>query len=568
MYVLFKGSLAQRLRLISGLILFAFAAAHFLNHSLGLFSVEVMTQAQEWRLAVTRSLPGSIILGLALVTHIVLTLARFFRRNTLRMPAWEIAQIILGLSIPFLLFPHIVATRFAHELFGVNDTYMYELVRLWPDRATNQSILLLLVWVHGCAGMHFWLRITRWYKSAFPILFALAVLVPVTALAGFMVAGREANLAVADPAVFDALKTATNWPRGEAREALAFYREWTKQGFYLILGLVLIVILGRWVIAERKPKVSVRYQPEPTVRGMNGSTLLEISRMNKLPHLSVCGGRARCSTCRVKIIEGGETLPPPSPAEAATLKSISAGPDVRLACQLRPVQPLTVRLLLSADRLGSKSDGIDAQGSERVLAVLFFDMRGFTTMSDGRLPYDVVFLLNRLFNAVGTAVGEEDGWIDKYLGDGLMAVFGRNTDPGTACRQAVRCARKIDLALDQLNQELEQEIGGIIRVGMGLHVGPLVLGEIGHRDSASMTVIGRTVNIAARLESATKDLGCQFAISEKAVELSGLDVTGFRSELISVRGVSEPLKVIAVDSAKNLHEPGAKARIPVNDAIS
>lgn len=559
MNALFHGNLPQRLRLLSGLILFTFAATHFINHSLGLFSIDTMTQVQDWRLAVTRSVPGSIVLGLALVVHITLALAKLVRRNTLAMPVWEFTQIVLGLIIPLLLFPHIVNTRFASMLFGVNDIYVYELVRLWPDRALNQTILLLLVWVHGCIGLHFWLRLSRWYRRAFPILFALAVLIPVTALAGFMVSGREAKMVASDPVVLEAIKSTSNWPDTAASKALGLYRDWSKQGFYILLAGLLLFVLGRWIATERKPKVSVRYIPEPTVRGTNGATLLEISRMNRLPHLSICGGRARCSTCRVRIIEGGDSLPPPSRAEAATLASIGASPDVRLACQLRPSTPLTVSLLLSPERLGTRQRSMDAHGSERVLAVLFFDIRGFTTMSDGRLPYDVVFLLNRLFNAVGSAVQEEKGWIDKYLGDGFMAVFGRDSDPVTACRQAVQCARKIDLALDQLNSELEDEIGGIIRVGMGLHVGPLVLGEIGHRDTAAMTVIGSTVNIAARLESATKELNCQFAISGEAAEMADLDISDFETESLSIRGVSEPVKVVAVRRARELHVPAARA---------
>lgn len=554
--MLLRGTTAQKLRLISGLILFAFAATHFLNHSLGLFSIEAMTLAQDWRTALTRSLPGGIVLGLALAVHMTLALAKLVRRNTLSMPFWEAVQIALGLAIPFFLFPHIVNTRVANTLFGVNDFYFYELVRLWPGKAWDQSVLLLLVWAHGCVGLHFWLRLTRWYKTAFPILFALAILVPVTALAGFMVAGRAANTAFADPGVMEAIKSASNWPDAAASAKLADYRAWARNGFYLVFGVLLLGLFIRWLIAARRPKVAVNYVPEPSVSGAHGATLLEISRMNRVPHLSVCGGRARCSTCRVRIIEGAESLPPPSAAEAATLRSIGAGPDVRLACQLRPANNIKVKLLLSAEMFGRQSRSIEAHGSERILAVLFFDMRGFTTLSDGRLPYDIVFLLNRLFNSVGTAIHDEDGWIDKYLGDGLMAVFGRDTDPETACRQALRCARKIDMALDDLNRELESEIGDELRAGMGLHVGPLVLGEIGYRETASITVIGSTVNIASRLESVTKELGCQLAVSEEAARYAGLDLLRFKTRPVAVRGVSEPVKVIPLTRARDLPDTG------------
>src|SRR5262245_36495043 len=130
------GSLTQKLILVSGLILFIFAATHFLNHVVGLIDVEAMYQVQQWRWAITRSWLGSIILGAALITHIALTLLKLARRVTLRLPAWELAQIAMGPAIPFLLLPHIVDTRVAHELFGVQDNYLYELARLWPTGAT------------------------------------------------------------------------------------------------------------------------------------------------------------------------------------------------------------------------------------------------------------------------------------------------------------------------------------------------------------------------------------------------------------------------------------------------
>jgi adenylate cyclase len=197
-----RGDLLQRLRLASGLVLFAFAGTHFLNHAVGLYGLDAMHEMDSWRTAVTRSWPGSIILGTALVTHLSLGLYKLAMRNTLRMPAWEAAQIVLGLSIPFLLFSHIVNTRVAHSVYNVNDIYIYELVRLWPERAFWQSLLLLIVWVHGCIGLHYWLRLSPVYRRIALPLLAVAVALPLAALAGFMVTGRAANVAIADPVVF------------------------------------------------------------------------------------------------------------------------------------------------------------------------------------------------------------------------------------------------------------------------------------------------------------------------------------------------------------------------------
>jgi adenylate cyclase len=196
----------------------------------------------------------------------------------------------------------------------------------------------------------------------------------------------------------------------------------------------------------------------------------------------------------------------------------------------------------------------DQHGAERTLAVLFLDVRGFTRLSQAKLPYDVVFILNRLFDVIGREIEAERGWIDKYLGDGLMAVFGRELGPEQGCRQALRAARRIDLSLDRANEELASELGPArLEIGMGIHVGPMVVGQIGYRDTAAMTVIGRTVNAASRLESLTKEEGCQLIASADVMRLAG---TGgaFPHKSVAVRGLDEPLDVVLVARARELAE--------------
>ena len=166
MTALWRGTFATRLRIASGLILFIYAGLHFLNIALGPASLEVMHAAQDWRLAVTRSLPGTVLVYGALIAHAGLALARLAGRRTVRMPFWEAFQIALGLAIPFLLAAHIVFTRAAHELFAVNDRMVYLVALIFgtPD-AWWQSALMLIVWTHGCLGLHVWLRTTpRWRR--------------------------------------------------------------------------------------------------------------------------------------------------------------------------------------------------------------------------------------------------------------------------------------------------------------------------------------------------------------------------------------------------------------------
>ena len=189
---LLAGTVLQRLRITSGLILFAFALTHFLNHALGLWSLDVMEVVQSWRTAVTRSTVGTIVLAGAFLTHVTLNLTKLALRSTWRMPIWEAVQIALGLSIPVLLVYHASYMRSHHLIDGSETPYFETLPGMWNNGALQQSTLLLLVWTHGCIGLHYWLRLGRFYRRIAPVLLGVAVLVPAMALAGFSVAGRQA----------------------------------------------------------------------------------------------------------------------------------------------------------------------------------------------------------------------------------------------------------------------------------------------------------------------------------------------------------------------------------------
>jgi ferredoxin len=360
MHVYLRGSLQQKLRLASGFVLFAFAAAHFLNHALGLVSLEAMHEAQQLRTAVTRSIPGTVILATALVTHIALALYKIARRETWRMPRWEAAQILLGLAIPFFLFPHIVNTRIAHQFFNVQDSYLYELIRLWPDSAVTQSLLLLLVWTHGCLGLHYWLRLSEGYRRIAPALLALAMAIPVLALVGFAVGGRLTGEIMSDPQAFAALKARSNWPNAEDSVAMAWLRTAARIGFLALAGAAIgIALLRRGSRAAMRRKLRVSYVDGPAIGIAAGKTLLEISRSAGISHASVCGGRGRCSTCRVRVEKGLDSLPPPTGAEAITLRSIEAPENVRLACQIRPTADLTVAIISRPATPGPPQESFD-----------------------------------------------------------------------------------------------------------------------------------------------------------------------------------------------------------------
>jgi adenylate cyclase len=557
MHAMFSGTHTQRLRIASGLILFAFALTHFLNHALGLVSLEVMVAVQDWRQTLTRSVPGTVLLVGAAAVHIGFGLYRLSQRTSLRMPLWELMQIALGLAIPLLLISHIVYTRIADNFYGIDDAYPGVLQRLWPDLAIWQILLLLIVWVHGLIGLHFWLRLARWYRRVAPLALALAVAIPLLAVAGFTVAARQAE------ATNTTAPAGDDYGRpGKAAPSAVAGTPSTKQiadralmAFAGLVGLALAAIGTRMLMRQLSHRILVSYVGGPEILANTGPTLLEISRIGGIPHTSICGGRARCSTCRVRVLAGRESLPPIGEAEASTLKRINAASDIRLACQLRPTAALKVVRLVSPGEQSldrALTGQPEAHGVERICTVLFLDIRGFTGLSQAKLPYDVVFLLNQLFAHIGAAIQEEGGWIDKYLGDGLLAVFGRDVDVSIACRQALRAARAIDIALDEANRHIATETKQPVQIGIGIHTGPLILGQIGHRDSAALTVIGRTVNAAARLEQATKEERCQLIVSVETFNLAALPHDGFPQKLLVVRGLDEPLNAVLIARARDL----------------
>jgi adenylate cyclase len=548
-----RPDVTTRLRLASGLVLMSFAATHLLNHSLGIHSLAAMEGGRTLFLSAWRSWPGTLLLYGALACHVALVVHKLYRRRTLRVPRWEMAQIALGLLIPFWLVVHVVGTRGVHQLYGVHDSYAYELDVLWPEGAWRQTIMVLIVWLHGCIGVHFWLRIRPWYQQARPWLLLVAVLLPTLSLIGFVDGGRELRArAAADPAWFAAEAEAGDWPDAAERAWVYRVEERVLNGFVLLLAVVAGARGARHLWSRYAGRVRLRYPDGTVVAIAPGMSVLEASRSAGIPHASVCGGR--CSTCRVRVGEGADRLPPPAPDEARVLARIAADHGVRLACQLRPSHDLAIAPLLppGAGPRHVRVQVNPGQGVEREVAVLFADLRAFTRMAEGRLPYDVVFVLNQYFEAMGRAIEEQGGRVDKFIGDGIMALFGVDREPAAACRDALAATRAMALALEHLNQHLAHDLREPLRIGIGLHAGPVILGEMGYRRATLLTAVGDTVNVAARLEALTKEFEAQLVVSARLAESAGVDLSAAELREIEIRGRRRPLRVRLVPDARAL----------------
>jgi adenylate cyclase len=429
----------RRVRLASGLVMFTYVTLHLANHALGLVSLEAMESGRVYFLALWRNPIGSLVLYSAWTSHVALAFWALYQRRTLRMPFWEATQLGLGLAIPPLLVSHIVGTRLTWQVYGVEDAYSRVALVLWalsPEAGRRQMLIIVIAWVHAMIGLHSIVKLRAWYPRAAAWLLGGVVLIPVLAILGFVSGGRQAATLARDPAIRAQMLWHGRAPLTPPETAaLERVRNTGLYGYTSVLCAVLVARGVRSVVQRRRGMIRVTYSDGRRVVVPVGLSVLEISRSARIPHASVCGGRGRCSTCRVRILSP-RSQPPPRDAESRVLRRLGVPDDVRLACQLRPISDLTVTPLLPATATAAdgRPTGEAHSGREQEVVVLFADLRRFTRLAEHRLPYDVVFFLNRYFEAVGGAVQRTGGVANQYTGDGVMALFGLETGPEEGCR--------------------------------------------------------------------------------------------------------------------------------------
>ena len=547
----------RRVRLWSGIALFAYVTTHLANHALGLVSFTALEAGRGWFLLLWRNPLGTVVLYGALASHITLALWSLYQRRRLHMSIWEAVQLLMGLTIPFLLTTHVVGTRLAHAWFDVQDSYTYVVLALWwyrPDLGVLQAIVLLLAWLHGCIGMHFWLRLQPWYGRMVPWLFGVAILLPTLALLGFVQAGREVAVQARDATWRQAILQETNAPDEAARQRLNKVRTVVPMAFGAAIGAILVARALRRRFEPRLETIQITYPDGQKVVVPAGFSVLETSRFAKIPHASVCGGRGRCSTCRVRVVQGGAFTPPANVEERRVLDRVGAPPNVRLACQLRPTHNLAVIPLLPANAQASAGFATPGHhaGQEQEIAVLFADLRGFTRLAEPKLPYDVVFFLNRYFETIGSAIKNAGGIANQFTGDGVMALFGVGQGPAEGCRRALLAASAMIRSLAELAQTLADELPDPLRMGIGLHTGSAVIGCMGYAETTYLTAVGDTVHVASRLEGLTKEYHCQMVLSEQVARCVGIDFTAYPRHEITVRNRTEPLAIYVVEDVHSI----------------
>jgi adenylate cyclase len=555
---LIRGIGVRQIRLACGVVLFAYLISHFLNHALGNISMDALATGVHYHTMFWQFLPVAIVFYTAALVHSGLGIWALYQRRQFRWRAIEPLQLVLGLSIPALIIAHIVGVRLGQTLFGNEKLYPQELYSFWiarPYRLWLMPAVLVIAWVHGSIGLYFWLRMKAFFDHAAPFLLAAAVLIPTLALLGFYQAGRSVVEASASPQWQAENLSPRQVGTRAQQETLDDIADYSLIGYLGLVGLALLARGARALSERRGGMITLSYGNGRKVRVPKGLSVLEASLRNNVPHASVCGGRARCSTCRIRVIGDCESLPAPSKRENFVLNRVgTTDPSIRLACQLRPTEDLSFFQLFMPHTMSANAHASHPHrvGQERYLVSMFVDMRGSTKLAEHRLPFDTVFIVNRFLSAVSQAVVECGGQPNQFVGDGQLALFGLQASPKIACRQALKAAAMIATNIEELNQFLSHDLHEPIRFGIGIHGGEVIVGDIGYRDHMVFTALGDAVNVAARLQDMTKSLACEVILSEEVRTTAGLAGDGLPQQEVAIRGRTELMIVRYITHAKTL----------------
>ncbi len=302
--------------------------------------------------------------------------------------------------------------------------------------------------------------------------------------------------------------------------------------------------------------IRISYLPDAREVGASaGDTILQAALRAGIRLTHACGSNARCSTCRVAILEGLDNCSPRNEAEQAIAEHLEFKPMIRLACQTQVTGSMSARRLVLDDEdeelaVESMSDPLaEAAGEERHVAILFIDIRGFTAFAERLLPYDVIHALNRYYRQVGRIIHRHGGVIDNYMGDGILTIFGL-AETDRAVSRALQAGLEVLEAVEAMKPYFHALHGRSFDIGIGLHYGAVISGTIGWGDYKRRTIVGDAVNFASRVEAANKTVGTNFLISEDAYDRAGHEVQVNQCPPWEIRGKTGVYQLYEVVGAK------------------
>ncbi len=305
--------------------------------------------------------------------------------------------------------------------------------------------------------------------------------------------------------------------------------------------------------------MTIEFLNEKVISIQANQTILQASLEADIPHYHACGGKARCSTCRVVVQEGGEHLSDPNTAEQNLRMKKKFPENVRLACQTKVIgNDVKIQRIIRDETdldlyvYGSDCENLQTVGDEKPMALFFLDIRNFTPFIEQHLPFDVIHIIRRLNIMFNDVIVKHKGKIIEFTGDGFYAVFGIDEPIKEAANNAYTAGNQILESLIRLNENyITKYFDHKIDVGIGLHAGKVIVGKTGVKENNHYTVMGFPVNVAARLESATKELNNNFVISEYVYEMLNGRSDSAEQKQIKLKGVSEPFCVRLMGESYN-----------------
>lgn len=544
----------RQLRMYSGLIIFLYVTIHLLNHSLGLVSIKLMDQVSDYVSNFVRINAISAILYLSFLIHLVFGLSSLFKRRSFNMSSKDWAQLILGLTLPWILIVHLIANGYATRFENLESSYALLVLATWVFDTKYiflYNLLLVATWVHGIIGIQNITQNSEFYNKNKLFFTVVVWIVPILSVLGYTSAGKEliSSIMIDEATIYQILGKAN------FTEDLGFRLTKLSNSVLLYYPSILVflfvsaLIIYRYRLSMRE--ITVKYADGVEVKISKGTSILEASRENSIGHISMCGGRGRCSTCRIRILSDHDDLPERNGVEEQVAKRLNLDSNVRLACQLRPISNITVRPLVSAPKTSvNEANKLSLSGRETEVVVMFIDLRNFTLISEKLLPYDTVFLLNKYFKICGEAIAENNGNIDKFIGDGVMALFNSGERLKDNSIDALKAATVISEKMAALSRESEEDFQHRLGIGIGIHGGTTIMGEMGYGTSISETAIGDCVNVASRLEQLTKAEGCELIISEDLYLSSGVIEKPMSKKTIPIKGKANKMSICTFDKAQ------------------
>ncbi|MCF8127670.1 MAG: adenylate/guanylate cyclase domain-containing protein [Deltaproteobacteria bacterium] len=261
-----------------------------------------------------------------------------------------------------------------------------------------------------------------------------------------------------------------------------------------------------------------------TIQASQDDTILEALQKANIEQITACGGNARCTTCRIHIMEGLSNCRPRNEKEALLAEKMGFPENIRLACQTRIRGNIMIKRPV-VDQLDEKIvlkqfDNLPGTrlGQEKDLAILFADIENYTQFAEAFPAYDVVHVLNRYYQTMNEIIVRHNGVISDVAGDGILALFGLIEEGENAVLDAVSAVREMNGALVRFNQYLRKMFDWSFAIRSGINFGKSIVGNFDTGTMRKISAIGDAVNIASRIESANKDFGTKLLISQSAKE--------------------------------------------------